>query len=136
MVGILTAGVLAAIFGVIPWAQDRSAKQDLAAINTAQGVTYAKDGQLYKDLDGLVTAGLVTGLDSEKSTVTVSYKGKGFATSVKSGSGKTWCITHDDTDPRECQAGGEPGGPLMPVGFCTANVVAAFEVSLAWLGPV
>lgn len=130
MVGILTAGVLAAIFGIIPWAQDRSAKQDLAAINTAQGVTYAKDGQVYKDLDGLVGARLVSGLDPEKSAITVSEKGKGFAASITSGSGTTWCITNEDTEPSECAAGGEPGGPLMAVGFCTSNVVEQLEYDL------
>lgn len=137
VVGILTAGVLAAIFGVIPWAQDRSAKQDLAAINTAQGVTFAKDGQTYKDLTGLVDAKLVSGLNPEKSTVTVSQKGKGFAASVKSGSGTTWCITNEDTDPTECVDGGEPGGPLLAVGFCTSKVMAEFEYGLAqYEGPL
>ncbi|MCC3299237.1 hypothetical protein LJ757_15715, partial [Arthrobacter sp. zg-Y453] len=45
VVGILAAGVLAAIFGVIPYAQNNGAKQDLSSIRTAEGVAKAKDNR-------------------------------------------------------------------------------------------
>ncbi|MBG0738881.1 fibronectin type III domain-containing protein [Paeniglutamicibacter antarcticus] len=43
VVGVLTAGVLTSVFGVIPFAQDKGAMQDLAAVRTAEGVAKAKD---------------------------------------------------------------------------------------------
>jgi len=36
VVGILTAGVLASIFGVIPFSQDKGAQQDLGAVTTGR----------------------------------------------------------------------------------------------------
>lgn len=101
VVGILTVGVLAVIFGVIPFVQNNGAKQDLMAINTAQGVTYAKHDQRYKDLDGLVDAGLISGMNPEKTEVTTSNEGKGFRAVVTSGTGQKWFITHENSVPRE-----------------------------------
>jgi type II secretory pathway pseudopilin PulG len=60
VVGILTAGVLASIFGIIPFAQDKAAQQDAAAVRTAEGVAMAKDGK-YMDTAGLIAAGYLTG---------------------------------------------------------------------------
>lgn len=130
VVGILTAGVLAAIFGIIPFAQDKAAKQDLAAINTAQGVGYAKDGQKYRDLDALNESGLIK-LDPKKTEVFTGSSGKAFTAIVDSGSGKRWYITHDDTEPRLWVPGGNPGEPLSAVGFCTTPIVETFEESLS-----
>lgn len=48
VVAILTVSVLAAIFGVIPWSQDKAAQQYLVAVHDAQGVAFAKDGG-FKD---------------------------------------------------------------------------------------
>ncbi len=56
-VGVLTAGVLGSIFGVIPFAQDNGAKQDLSAIKTAQGVAKTEGGN-YLGLDSLNSSGL------------------------------------------------------------------------------
>lgn len=100
VVGILAAGILAAIFGVIPFVQNNAAKQDLMAVNTAQGVTYAKDGQKYRDLAGLEDAGLVS-LDAEKMEVTTSNEGKGFRAVATSGTGQKWFITHENSVPQE-----------------------------------
>ena len=60
VVGVLTAGVLASIFGVIPFAQDNGARQDLAAVRTAEGVALAKDGG-FMTTDELYSAGYLTG---------------------------------------------------------------------------
>lgn len=60
VVGVLTAGVLATIFGIIPFAQENGAKQDLAAVRTAEGVALAKDGK-FMTTDELYTAGYLTG---------------------------------------------------------------------------
>lgn len=59
-VGILTAGVLAAVFGVIPFAQENGAKQDLAAVRNAEAVALAKDGR-FMTTDELYAAGYLTG---------------------------------------------------------------------------
>ncbi|GAA4034912.1 hypothetical protein GCM10023063_18960 [Arthrobacter methylotrophus] len=59
VVGILTAGVLASIFGVIPFAQDNAAKQDAAAARTAEGVAKTKDGR-YMDTTDLIAAGYLS----------------------------------------------------------------------------
>lgn len=56
VVGILAAGVFAAIFGVIPFAQDHGARQDLSAVRTAEGVAKVKDGK-YLPGEGLADAG-------------------------------------------------------------------------------
>lgn len=132
VVGILTAGVLAAIFGVIPWAQDRSAKQDLAAINTAQGVTYAKDGQVYKDLAGINDAKLVSGLDPAKTTVKTGKAGKAYTASIMSSSGKKWCISNENTDPWECTEA--PPGTAAPGdwsgAFCEPELKLVMDASM------
>lgn len=60
VVGVLTAGVLAAIFGAIPFAQDNGAKQDLAALRTAEGVARVKDGRFMNQAE-LTAAGYVSG---------------------------------------------------------------------------
>ena len=56
VVAILAVGVMAAVFGVIPWAQDRAALQDLAAVNTAQGAAYAHAGS-FADKNTLAGSG-------------------------------------------------------------------------------
>lgn len=43
VISVLAVGVLATIFGAVPWAQNRAAAQDLAALTTAQGTAKARD---------------------------------------------------------------------------------------------
>lgn len=129
VIGILAAGVLAAIFGVIPFVQNNAAKQDLAAINTGEGVAYAKDGQKYKDLSGLESSGLVSGLDPAKAAVLVGKEGKAFTASVLSGAGISWCISNEDTEPREC--GAATGEEAVAMGFCTPNVLEAVQLEVS-----
>lgn len=85
VVGILTAGVLAAIFGIIPFAQDKAAEQDLDATRTAEGVAKAKDGK-YLPSDGLRSANLLNGPGS--SAVATDATGSCYVAVSKSGSGK------------------------------------------------
>ena len=42
VVAVMALGVMAVVFGIIPFAQDKSAEQNLAAINTAQGTYYSQ----------------------------------------------------------------------------------------------
>lgn len=60
VVGILTAGVLASVFGVIPFAQENAAKQDLSSIRTAEGVAKVKEGR-FMNLSELEAAGYLSG---------------------------------------------------------------------------
>jgi hypothetical protein len=60
VVAILTAGVLAAIFGIIPFAQDNASKQDISAVRTAEAVAKTKDGR-FMDTAGLTAAGYLPG---------------------------------------------------------------------------
>jgi type II secretory pathway pseudopilin PulG len=107
VVGVLTAGVLASIFGVIPFAQDKGAQQDLGAIVTAEGV-YKAQTNGYTNLDGLKASApansgragdLVSdSLDANKINVVSTSVGN-FAAATKSGSGKIFYITDQNTNP-------------------------------------
>jgi type II secretory pathway pseudopilin PulG len=60
MVGVIIIGIIggviaAAVFGVIPWSQDKAASQNLDAVKTAESVQYAQsqdNGASGKYLDG------------------------------------------------------------------------------------
>lgn len=98
VVGILTAGVLAAIFGVIPFSQDHGAKQDLSSIRTAEGAARAKDNR-FMDHAGLLDVGYLH-LSSTKTTKVMSdEKGTCYFSIAKSGSGKVFYATDRNPDP-------------------------------------
>jgi type II secretory pathway pseudopilin PulG len=109
VVGVLTAGVLASIFGVIPFAQDKGAQQDLGSIVTAEGVYKAQTNN-YTNLDGLkapapagsgLAGDLVSdSLDPAKINVQSDSVGS-FAAATKSGSGKIFYITDENTNPTQ-----------------------------------
>jgi type II secretory pathway pseudopilin PulG len=111
VVGVLTAGVLASIFGVIPFAQDKGAQQDLGAIVTAEGV-YKAQSNGYTGLAGLQAPGdsakgtagdLVSDtLDTKK--VNVAGSTGSFVAVAKSGSGKIFKVTDQNTNPVEMTA--------------------------------
>lgn len=103
VVGILTAGVLASIFGVIPFAQDKGAAQDLGAVVTAEGtykamatpVAYGDLGQLQGatgESGALLGSGVKVG-------VVKSADSAHFTAAAKSGSGKVFIVTDADTTP-------------------------------------
>ncbi len=108
VVGVLTAGVLASVFGVIPFAQDNGAKQDLSAVRTAQGVQLAKHGA-YLDKSGLAAAGLTGSLPAK---MTVTSTGAEFCASTVSGAGNTFLVTSDNSVVR-------PGACTKPFDFTT-----------------
>lgn len=110
VVGILTAGVLASIFGVIPFAQDKGAQQDLGAITTAQGVYMAQvtEGNSYAiDLAALQAENLV---GQDITDVYVSGDADSWAALAKSDSGQWYSVTSTNTTPDTAAApvgGGE-----------------------------
>jgi alpha-tubulin suppressor-like RCC1 family protein/type II secretory pathway pseudopilin PulG len=129
VVGILTAGVLATIFGIIPFAQDNAARQDVAAMNTAQGVAKAKDGR-FMTTDELVAAGYLSsriveaaaepGTDNFERVASTTSKGKGkgatgtnstgscYLTAAKSGTGTVFFSTSKNSTPQELTSTSTP----------------------------
>ncbi|MET4144348.1 hypothetical protein [Arthrobacter sp. UYCo732] len=101
VVGVLTAGVLASIFGVIPFAQNKGAQQDLGAITTAQGVYKAQieEGRGYAGTIGDLQAQNLVGQDVHG--VFVSGDEDSWAAIAKSASGQWYQVTSKNTTPVE-----------------------------------
>lgn len=104
VVGILTAGVFAAIFGVIPFAQDRAAKQDLASVSTAQGAAYTKDGG-FLGKAGLVAAGLLGSGLPEVLDIRATADGECYTAVGTAGSGGKFITSSEETRPRALAPG-------------------------------
>jgi Leucine-rich repeat (LRR) protein len=97
VVGVLTAGVLSSVFGIIPFAQDESVKQDLSAVRTAQGVARMQFGG-YMDRPSLTSQGL---LKSPASDLTViSTDASYWCANTTSETGKRFSASSDQ-EPRE-----------------------------------
>ena len=91
--------MLASIFGVIPFAQDKGAQQDLGAITTAQGVYKAQitEGVSYaKTLDEVKAANLV---GQDVKNIYVAGDQDSWAAISKSNSGKFFEVTSKNTTP-------------------------------------
>ncbi len=128
VVALLTAGVLATIFGIIPFAQDNGTRQDISAVRTAEGVAFAKDGK-FTDVPGLVAAGYLSGksasaqqdpsvgdyylrVDSTeklKTVAGVNTKGDCYIALGKSGSGKIFWGSDKASDPQVLTPTDNPG---------------------------
>lgn len=98
VVGVLTAGVLGSVFGVIPYAQDNGAKQDLSAVRTAQGAAKAQKGA-FLNQSGLSASGLVGNLGS--GIAVTSSSGSEFCATSTSATGKFFSITESMSEPVE-----------------------------------
>lgn len=133
VVGVLTAGVLASVFGVIPFAQDNGAKQDLAAVRTAQGVHKAtKNG--FTDKDGLRGAKLLNDLP-EQMLITATGDGAGFCASTVSPTGRTFILTSEMGQPEESTTGGCDGAAAGGAMVDRVNFAAAPAWSSGYKGP-
>jgi len=103
VVGILTAGVLASIFGVIPFAQDKGAQQDLGAVVTAEGTYKAQATPIaYGSLSDPQNAASPSGAilsSGVKVGIVKSADNAHFAAASQSGSGKTYVVTDANTTP-------------------------------------
>jgi type II secretory pathway pseudopilin PulG len=103
VVGVLTAGVLASIFGVIPFAQDKGAQQDLGAVVTAEGTYKAQVAPIaYGNLADLQTgaAGALLG-SGVKVGVVKSADSAHFTAASKSGSGHIFIVSDTNTTPQD-----------------------------------
>lgn len=110
VVGILTAGVLAAIFGVIPFAQDKGAQQDLDALRTAEGVSKTKDGR-FNTSEILADRGYLSGPGNAAAAVDES--GSCYVAAAHSGSGKTYLASSQKPQPIHLKD--IPEGTCVPV---------------------
>ena len=104
VVAILAIGVMAAVFGVIPWAQDRAAKQDLAALGTAQGAAYARDGS-FAGKTSLVGGGWL-GQDTPGALqATAGADGKCYVAVTTAQTGNKFIASSANPAPRPLEAG-------------------------------
>src|SRR5690606_10030515 len=91
---------LAAIFGVIPWSQDHAAKQDLSAVNTAQGAAYAKDGK-FLDREDIINAGWLSTDLPQPLAIDASTDGTCYVAVQEADTGRGFIVNHKDPSPRE-----------------------------------
>jgi len=124
MVGVVITGILASIatasvLYMVPTIRDDAAKQQIAAVRTAQ-TNYQQSTGLYGDASALVNNGYL----QANSSVIVSLKSAGacYVAGVTSETGKIFYITSDNTNVGVVEAGGN----INSVG-CNASsgVVAA-----------
>lgn len=94
--GILSVGVSAVVFGVIPWSQDNAAQQAISAVSSAQDVASNKSGRFLTG-DGLVSGGYLQ--KSAGFAAGTNGQGDCFVTVVKSGSGKIFYNSNKASDP-------------------------------------
>ncbi|HEX9086497.1 MAG TPA: fibronectin type III domain-containing protein [Arthrobacter sp.] len=114
VVGILVAGVLAAVLGVIPWVQDNAAKQDLSAARTAEGTHAAKD-KGFVNLAGLQSAKYLP-QSTQRLTVSANDAGTCYLGVAKSQSGTVFYATDKANEPREMtpETASTPGTTAVP----------------------
>lgn len=96
VVAVLAAGVLAAIFGVIPFAQDKGAQQDLDAVKTAEGVSKAQDGR-FETSQVLIDRGYLSSPGNVAATANDS--GTCYVSVARSGSGNVYMSTSQNPTP-------------------------------------
>lgn len=117
VVGILAAGVLASIFGAVPWAQDRSAAQNLASLTVAQGAAKAVNGS-YAGPEGMEALGFLS--SSHGMDFAASDDGSCWVGVDRSGSGK-YFYTIDGSPAEELTPGTPPGSCLGSGGFSSMH---------------
>ena len=126
VVAILAVGVMAAVFGVIPWAQDRAAMQDLAAVNTSQGTAYAHAGA-FKDGQTLVDSGWLGKGTPEALETKTDSAGTCYVAVTTSKTGHRFVVSSNKPAPRELKAADRwcSGAPIItdtaPVMITTWN---------------
>lgn len=97
VVAVLVGGAAAIVFGVIPYAQDQSAKQDLDAVRTSQGITRVGGGRFVSlaDLENSSlsnTSGLAAATNAD---------GTCYVALSQSDSGTTYMSTSSSPQPVE-----------------------------------
>jgi hypothetical protein len=108
VVAVMALGVMAVVFGIIPFSQDKSAQQSLAAVSTAEGTYYgqstdstfttasAYNGSIYSGLKDLQTQKL---LGADVTSVAVTGGTGGWVAVTKSDSGQWFWATSAQPTP-------------------------------------
>jgi hypothetical protein len=168
MVGVLVIGIVggviaATVFAVVPWSQDKAAKQDLTAVQTAESVQYALGAdsgasaytpmaQLVKDkrIQPSKTVDVVT--DAEGTcyvAASLSPTGKQFWTDSLTGptiseyttSSVSACAQIPALAPPVGAPGGDGGAPVavkasaIPISFDRSNGSISYDQSAAAIEP-
>lgn len=111
VVAVMSLGVMAVVFGVIPFSQDRGAQQDLTAHRTAQGAARTQVGK-FLDSAGLAGSGYI------RQTSNTSFKtnaaGTCYVGVAKSNSGKLFFLTDKIDGPKELISSSSPGCISLP----------------------
>lgn len=97
----LIGGLVAGLSRTLPWGQDMNAKEDLAAIRTAEAISREKDSG-FKDGAGLSAAGWIDLHD--RSAVGAGADGTCYVAIVGSRSGKYFFTTDTNTSPQILEA--------------------------------
>jgi type II secretory pathway pseudopilin PulG len=129
VVGVLTAGVLASIFGVIPFAQDKGAQQDLGAITTAEGVYKAQttEGKSYgADLAALQAANLV---GAGITNVAAAGDSDEWAAVSISKSGQVFAVTSKNTSPANVTTAAGTGDDASKLTAALASVITSANLN-------
>ena len=114
MVGVIIIGLIggviaATVFAVIPWSQDKAAKQQLEAIATAENAQYGKSSEgnskpFYGDSATLAAGGWLQ-QGENYCVVTPDEDKQSYKAAVKSASGKVFVSTNKAPNPVEAVTG-------------------------------
>jgi alpha-tubulin suppressor-like RCC1 family protein len=114
MVGVIIIGLIggviaATVFAVIPWSQDKAAKQQLEAIATAENAQYGKSSEgnskpFYGDSAVLASSGWLQ-QGENYCVVTPDEDKQSYKAAVKSASGKVFVSTNKAPNPVEAVTG-------------------------------
>ena len=122
VVAILAIGVMATIFGIVPYAQNKAAQQNVAAIVTAQGTYYAQYADTtsqYASLAGLQGKDLL-GKEIKTDKLAVAGDQDQWAIATISASGQAYIATNENPTPTEWgtskKSGTAPVGRAEPTG--------------------
>jgi surface protein len=135
MVGIIIIGLIggvigATVFAVIPWTQDKAAKQQLESIHTAENAFFGLNSDTnavlknttvrstFADSTQLSANDLL--VEGQTYCVTKIDSGKGYNAYVRSASGKVFAASNVDQQPTvytgaSCLDGTDSGAPQTPV---------------------
>jgi hypothetical protein len=127
VVGLLSGAIAAAVFAVVPWAQDKAAAATLSTVTTAQQVARARtadngDGR-YLPLDDLVHDGYLPAKAAGVVAVATDDSGRCWVGLATSGSGKRF-VTEDGEPAREY------GSATISNTTCPVDVVGLAEPKL------
>jgi surface protein len=135
MVGVIIIGIIggiigATVFAVIPWTQDKAAKQQLESIHTAENAFFGLNSDAnavlknttvrstFADSTQLSANDLLT--EGQTYCVTKINSGKGYNAYVRSASGKVFAASNVDQQATvytgtSCLDGTDSGAPQTPV---------------------